>query len=148
MTILGLNVPSSARSRPIILAFAGLLVISLSASPSGADEPYARTRDYDLQHSKIALRFDLEDKKVFGDVVHSVSILKDGTAKLAFDSVGLTIQSVVVNKAAAKFESTADKLIVPLPEAAKAGEKLDVQIRYEGKPTKGLYFILPDKGYP
>jgi len=148
MTILGFNVPGSARSRAIILAFAGLLVISLSASRSGADEPYARTRDYDLQHSKIALRFDLEDKKVFGDVVHSVSILKDGTAKLAFDSVGLTIQSVVVNKAAAKFESTADKLIVPLPAAAKAGEKFDVQIRYEGKPTKGLYFILPDKDYP
>ena len=33
-----------------------------------ADEPYARSRDYDLQHSKIALRFDLENKKVIGDV--------------------------------------------------------------------------------
>jgi len=113
-----------------------------------ADEPYARTRDYDLQHSRIALRFDLEQKKVLGDVTHSLSILRDGTSKISFDSVGLTIQSVTVNKAAAKFETTADKLIVPLPAAAKAGEKFEIAIRYEGKPTKGLYFILPDKDYP
>src|SRR5258708_24573626 len=50
--------------------------------------------------------------------------------------------------AAAKFEIISDKLIVPLPEAAKAGEKFDVQIRYECRPKKGLYFILPDKDYP
>lgn len=132
----------------MIFALMGLLAIALSVVPGRADEPYARSRDYDLQHSKIALRFDLEHKKVLGDVIHSISILKDGTAKLAFDSVGLAIQSVTVNRAAAKFESTAEKLIVPLPSAAKVGEKFDVQIRYEGKPTKGLYFILPDRDYP
>ena len=26
------------------------------------DEPYARNRDYDLQHSKISLRFDIQQK--------------------------------------------------------------------------------------
>jgi len=39
-------------------------------------------------------------------------------------------------------------LIVPLPAPAKAGDKFDVAIHYEGKPVKGLYFILPDKDYP
>ena len=125
-----------------------LLLLSIAASELRADEPYARTRDYDLQHSRIALRFDLEHKKVLGDVTHTVSILRDGTSKIALDSAGLTIQSVTVNKSPAKFETTADKLIVPLPAAAKAGEKFDILIRYEGKPTKGMYFILPDKDYP
>ena len=87
-----------------------------------ADEPYARSRDYDLQHSKIALRFDVDQKKVIGDVTHTLAILRDGTSKVAFDSVGLTIQSVTVNKAPAKFETTASKLIVPLPAAAHTGE--------------------------
>ena len=27
-----------------------------------ADEPYARSKDYDLQHSKIVLKFDVEQK--------------------------------------------------------------------------------------
>ncbi len=120
----------------------------ICALPLPADEPYARSRDYDLTHSKIVLRFDLEQKKVLGDVTHTLSILHDGASKIVFDSVGLTIQSVTLNKAAAKFETTADKLIVPLPAAAKPGEKFDVAIRYEGKPSKGMYFILPDKAYP
>jgi aminopeptidase N len=112
-----------------------------------ADEPYARSRDYDLQHSKIILRFDVDQKKVIGEVIHSVTTLHDEISKIVFDSVGLTIQSVTVNKAPAKFESTPDKLIVPVT-SGKAGSKFEIDIRYDGKPSKGLYFILPDKDYP
>jgi aminopeptidase N len=136
------------RSRPQYFALGALLAIFIAAQQLRADEPFARSRDYDLQHSKIALRFDLDQKKVLGDVTHTLSILHDGTAKIVFDSVGLTIQTVTVNKSASKFETSAGKLIVSLPTAAKAGEKFDVAIRYEGRPAKGMYFILPDKDYP
>src|ERR1700682_4651639 len=97
------------RSRRAFLALAALLAIFIAAPQLRADEPFARTRDYDLQHSKIALRFDLDQKKVFGDVTHTLSIFRDTTAKIAFDSVGLTIESVTVNDCAAKFETTADR---------------------------------------
>jgi aminopeptidase N len=113
-----------------------------------ADEPYSRTRDFDLQHSRIALRFDVDQKKVIGDVTHTLSILRDNTSRIAFDSVGLTIQSVAVNKSPAKFETTASKLIVSLPAISHPGDKFDVEIHYDGKPSKGLYFILPNKDYP
>ncbi len=135
-------------SRPAFLALAALLAISIATPQLRADEPYARSRDYDLQHSRIALRFDLDQKKVLGEVTHSLSILREGTAKIVFDSAGLTIQKVTVNKAAAKFETTPDKLIVALAAEAKTGDKFEITIRYEGKPTKGMYFILPDKDYP
>src|SRR6266850_1208887 len=136
------------RSRSRFFSFALLLAIFVIAPKLRADEPYARSRDYDLQHSKIVLRFDVEQRKVLGDVTHSLAILRDGTAKIAFDSVGLTIQSVAVNKSPARFETPWGKLIIPLPTPAKAGDKFDVAIRYEGHPAKGLYFILPDKDYP
>jgi len=123
-------------------------VLFLLGMQAKADEPYARSKEFDLQHSKIALQFDVEQRKVIGDVTHNLTILKDNTSKLAFDSVGLTIHSVTLNKAAAKFETTATELIVPLASAAKKGDKFEVEIRYEGKPTKGAYFILPDKDYP
>ena len=135
------------RSR-VAFFIAAALLSSIAARQLRADEPYARSRDYDLQHSKIALRFDLEQKKVIGDVTHSLSILRDGTTKIAFDSVGLTIHGVTLNKSRAKFETTADKLIIPLAAGAKAGDKFEIAIRYEGKPSKGMYFILPDKDYP
>lgn len=120
----------------------------LGALQVRADEPYARSKNYDLQHSKVVLRFDLDNKKVIGDVTHTVSVLVPGTEKLAFDSVGLQIQSVSVNRAGAKFDTTDAKLNVSLPRAAKAGDKFDVEIKYEGQPKKGLYFILPDANYP
>jgi aminopeptidase N len=113
-----------------------------------ADEPYARSKDYDLQHSKVALRFELDQKKVIGDVTHTVSPLREGVDKIVFDSVGLQIQSVKVNKSDAKFSTTDKDLIVDLPKAGRLGERYEIEIKYEGKPTKGLYFILPDKDYP
>src|SRR2546426_10433416 len=88
------------RSRLVFFALAALLAIFIAAPQLFADEPYARSRDYDLQHSKIALRFNLEQRKVLGEVTHSLSILRDGTAKIVFDSAGLTIQQVTFNKVA------------------------------------------------
>jgi aminopeptidase N len=130
-------------SSMVCLAFLLWVVAALRA-----DEPYARSRDYDLQHSKVALRFALDQKKVIGDVTHTVSPFRNGLENISFDSVGLQIQSVKVNKSDAKFETTDTKLIVNLAKPATIGEKLDIEIKYEGKPTKGLYFILPDKDYP
>ena len=134
------------------VSFAGVILCALwllsGAGLVHADEPYARSKDYDLQHSKIALRFQPEQKKVLGEVTHSLTLLRDGLETVWFDSVGLQIESVRINKSAAKFSTTDKKLVVTLPKGAKAGGKFDVEIKYQGTPTKGLYFILPDKDYP
>ena len=124
-----------------------ILMGVLFAVPLRGDEPYARSREYDLQHSRIVLKFDVDQRKVIGDVTHTLAVLKN-MDKLWFDSAGLTIQSVLLNKASAKFETKDDKLIIPLAAAARPGDKFDVEIKYEGKTTKGAYFILPDKDYP
>jgi aminopeptidase N len=133
------------RSRKTILGVILWFTLIAGALPLRADEPYSRTRDYDLQHSKIALRFDLDQRKVIGDVTHTLSILRDNISKVSFDSVGLDIHSVTINKSPAKFETTSAKLVVFVPPALRPGDKFEIEIRYEGKPTKGLYFIVPDK---
>jgi len=130
-------------------ALAVLLVFVLVAAPAAlADEPYARTRTYDLQNARIQLRFDLEHKRVMGEVTHTLAPLRNGLTQLEFDSVDLKILSVRVAGRPAKYETTATKLIVNLDKAPCAGEKIDVDIRYEGTPKKGVVFILPDKNYP
>ncbi len=134
------------------ICFAGAILCALwllsGAATLRADEPYARSRDYDLQHSKIALRFEPQQKKVMGDVIHSLTLLRDGLETVWFDSVGLQIESVRINRSSAKFSTTDKKLVVTLPKGAKAGAKFEVEIKYQGTPVKGLYFILPDKDYP
>lgn len=130
------------------LWLAPVLACLLLAGALRADEPYARSRDYDLQHSRVALRFEPEQKKVIGDVTHTVVLLRDGLDKIWFDSVGLKIESVKLNNSKATFETTDSRLVVALPHGAKAGAKYEIEIQYEGTPSKGLYFILPDKDYP
>ena len=88
------------------MILASLVVVCGYALTLRADEPFARSRDYDLQHSKIALRFELGQKKVIGDVTHTISLLRNNLENVQFDSVGLEIQSVKLNKSDAKFRTT------------------------------------------
>jgi aminopeptidase N len=125
-----------------VLAFSGVM------APARADEPYARTRDYDLQNVRVHLRFDLEQRKVMGEADESLVALRDGLRALRFDSVDLTIESVSLNGQPAKFETKPNALLVALDAPAHSGEKFEVSIRYSCQPKKGLYFILPDNNYP
>ncbi len=134
----------SARAAARLLVLGALLL----AVAGRADEPYARTRDYDLQNARIALRFELDQRKVIGDVTHTLAVIREGITRIAFDAVDLNISSVTLNGKPAKFETTKTQLLVELGHAAKRGEKMDVEIRYDGRPKQGLYFVLPDKNYP
>lgn len=126
-----------------------LLAVALVCGTAAlADEPYARSRSYDLQNARIQLRFNLEQRRVMGEVTHTLAAIRDGVTQLEFDSVDLKILSVSVAGRPAKYETTATKLLVALERPAKTGEEFDVTIRYEGQPKKGVFFILPDKNYP
>jgi aminopeptidase N len=125
-----------------------LAALAVLASASFADQPYAPDRDYDLMHARIELRFDVDQRQVMGQVTHTLSALRDGIAQLTFDSVDLNISAVQVDGRDAHFSTDAEKLHVDLAGPSKAGQQYQVAIRYDGKPKKGLYFILPDKSRP
>jgi len=126
-----------------------LLAAALMATArTRADEPYARSRDYDLQEIRTHLWFDLDQRQVRGEVTEKIATLRENVSELKLDSVGLDIDSVSVDGKSAKFSVTSDDLIVTLDHPAAVGDKHEIQIHYQGKPKKGLYFILPDKNYP
>ncbi|HTR46857.1 MAG TPA: M1 family aminopeptidase [Verrucomicrobiae bacterium] len=124
------------------------IVAGATLSSARADEPYARSRDYQLDDIRTHLWFDVSRREVRGEVTESVAALRDGIADLRFDSVSLQIQSVLVDGKEAKFSVTPKELIVSLAHPAERGEHHEVLIRYSGQPKKGLYFILPDNDYP
>lgn len=130
------------------LAAVSLGVALLLGAVARADRPYAPSRDYDLQNVRVALHFDIDQRKVMGDVTHTLSALRDGVTHLDFDCAELKVSSARVNGKDATFDLRDDKLRVQLAQPAKSGEKFDVELKYEGKPTSGIYFILPDKDDP
>jgi aminopeptidase N len=134
--------------RPMSLAAALLGAAVLLGAVARADRPYAPSRDYHLQNVRVSLHFDIDQRKVIGDVTHTLSTLRDGVAHLDFDCAEITVSRARVNGKDAKFDLREDKLRVQLSQPAKTGEKFEVELNYEGKPTSGLYFILPDKDDP
>jgi len=133
-----------ARFARVGALLAGLLALGTAR----ADEPTAPPLDYHLENARIELRFDVDQRKVIGQVTHTLSLARDGLQQLDFDSVGLSIASVSVNGNAAHFSTDAHKLHVKLEYPGRSGEQYVVTIRYEGKPKKGLFFILPNKSNP
>jgi aminopeptidase N len=113
-----------------------------------ADEPYARSRDYDLRNVKTHLWFDIDQRKVRGETTQSLSMFRDDLTQIKFDSVDLNIQAVTLDGKDAKFSLADNKLVVQLARPSKRGEAHEVFIRYDGQPKKGLYFVVPDKNYP
>src|ERR1700735_1725803 len=125
-----MNQPSVRERRYPTLAistfvFSAVLLFSTTAR---ADEPYARSKDYDLQNVKTHLWFDVEQKKVRGEVTETISMLRDGTEKIKFDSVDLTIHNVTLDGKDAKFSTTDKELIVWLPRVWKGWDRHDVFI--------------------
>jgi aminopeptidase N len=129
-------------------AAAAIAAILLLPAKGRADEPYARSRDYDLQHVKTHLWIDFDHKSFRGEVTHSIEMLHDGVGQVQFDSIDLKINAVTLDGKDAKFNVTATDVVVPLNAPSKKGDKHEIFIRYEGTPKKGLYFVGPDKNYP
>ena len=77
-------------------AFTGASGVLGSRGPrrEGGFALLAPVREYDLQHARIELRFDIDQRKVIGHVTHTVAALQDGLRDLDFDSAELEIQSV------------------------------------------------------
>jgi aminopeptidase N len=119
-----------------------------SARASRADEPYARSRDYELQDIRTHLWLDADQSRIRGEVTERIAALRDGVSDLKFDSVALDIRSVTVDGKTAKFSITPKELIVSLDHPISRGERHEILIEYNGQPKRGMYFISPDKNYP
>ena len=139
------SVPKRAR---VCCALLILALLPMFVWLARGDEPYAPSKDYNLESIRTHLWFDLDNHKVRGEVNQNISALRDNVTALNLDSVGLTIQSVTFDGKPAQFSTTSDKLVVSLALPAKRGEHHELFIKYEGRPKKGLYFILPDQIYP
>src|SRR5579863_2770728 len=100
-----------------VLAPCAMLLLGTLAR---ADRPYAPSRDYHLENVRVALRFDVDQRKVIGDVTHTLSTLHDGLTHLDFDCAELTVSSARVNGKDAPFDLHDDKLSVRLGQQAKS----------------------------
>jgi aminopeptidase N len=126
-----------------------LLVSSLLAQNPFNEKPsYARSRDFDLQHLKLDLSFDLSARELIGAATLRMAPLSGDLRQLTLDSANLDVESVTVDGRALQFRTEGDRLVITMDRQYPAGAPLDFIIRYHAQPRRGLFFILPDDHHP
>ncbi len=143
----------------LLLIGAGVILgaAAASAAPVPPSIPFGRghatlhrtvAAPYRFDDQIIKLAFDFGRGLVFGKTTSIVYPKADGLQTVDFDSVGLRYRSVTVNGTPARFRTTAGKLVVSLATPAAASTKLQIVADYSAHPTRGVYFIRPDRAYP
>lgn len=126
-----------------------LVVLPLAAQNPYQEKPaYGRSRDFDLQHLKLELSFDLEARKIMGAATLRVAPLSGDVREISLDSAGLAIDSVSIAGKPARFSMGTEKLNVTLDRRYAAGQPVEISVKYHAQPRLGLMFVFPDKFHP
>ena len=108
-----------------------------------------RYHEFQLDNVKVRVSFDERAGTVFGDTTNTITTLHDGTTYLDFDSADLHYTSVrIAGGPTLRYQTFGQTLRVFLPQATATGTKLAIETVYSTHPTKGVYFVRPDRFYP
>ncbi len=116
-----------------------------------ASQNYHSTPDleYDIHHSKIEISVDIKNKRVKGQVIHTLSPLSNAFRTLVLDCEETEVSRVeVMGGAELTFQLSESTLQINLDKRYKFDDTLAVKIEYESSPTMGLYFVHADSVYP
>ncbi len=102
---------------------------------------HPRWKAFDLQHLRLELELDLEQRRVSGHARLELVALHTGQARLSLDAVALDVVGVLVDGEPAEFFSDGAQLDVQLPARSQAGQAYVVQVAYSAEPAEGLYFV-------
>lgn len=132
---------------PILIPVIGHWALIVGQAPS--TERYARERVYDVEHIKLELRFDFQNRKVFGRVTHVLRPLHQPLKVIELDAANLTVKEVITERGERlRFSTDGEKLRISLNRPLLPDQRVRFTIRYEATPQRGLHFVLPDENDP
>ncbi|HVG33086.1 MAG TPA: hypothetical protein VM911_08400, partial [Pyrinomonadaceae bacterium] len=115
--------------------------------PTEAKSNETRSRNFDVQHIRLALNVDPAEKYIEGTATIHLKALRDRLDALEFDASELNVSEVRQGTRRLGFESFTDKLIVALSRPLRRGQSLTLRISYSARPRRGLHFVKPDESY-
>ncbi len=113
----------------------------------GARPYYVPDRVCDVRHIRVEVELDFATGRVAGRCTQFVSPINSGSTRLVLDAVEMGVEAVTVASHEWKFDYDGKKLVLDLGDR-KAGEEIELTVRYACTPRRGLYFIRPDRYYP
>jgi aminopeptidase N len=130
----------------------------------------APSRNFSTKRISLNLDLNVAAQTIGGSVTHTLEVLREGATELRLNCVALTVDSVSIDGAPAKFDYPVpdyqqsapnrnwigdaplgdenDGLVVYANAPLARGQQITLKIEYHGAPREGLYFITPEKGIP
>lgn len=110
---------------------------------------YGRYHEYQLDNVKIVVSFDEARGNVAGDTTNTVTALHPHTHYLDFDSADLHYSWVgTSDRRPLRYATFGETLRVFLDSPIETGTTVAIETKYTTHPTKGVYFVRPDRWYP
>lgn len=129
-----------------------LVLLSCAASAQSLfpvrDEGEGPDRAFDVLHYRIEVGFDESKKMVSGTTTVTLVPFTPVLSTVELDAEKLDIASVMLGSRPVKFDAGPKKLLITLDRNYTFRDTLALAIRYSCSPSRGLYFIQPDSGYP
>ncbi len=108
-----------------------------------------RIQTYDVQHIKINVRFDWNEKKVIGEVETRIVPLADNFKEFEVDAIGFSINSVRgENNSDMKYNYDGKKIKIDPDKNHTVNDTLVYTVNYTCQPERGLYFNYPTELNP
>jgi len=108
-----------------------------------------RIRTYDVQHIKINVSFDWNEKKVIGNVETKIIPLHNGMNIFELDAIAFSINYIRDSKGnELKYEYDGKKLKIITGKYYKISDSLIFTVDYNCNPQRGLFFIYPTELNP
>lgn len=128
----------------ILTAVVSLLFTSFAQKQDIYARPrqFERSRDYDAQHYRIKLTFDLDKKKFWGSNTITLKPLRDDFEECVLDAEELSVTSVAGQTGTPlQFKQTEKQLIVRLSRSYDYGDEIKFCVEYQSTdPQYGLFF--------
>ena len=152
--------PIPCRLVPVILLLAGLLPLTarelsrrhtarqLAPETSSGQRKFAPDRLVDIQHVTIDVTPDFQARSITAQTTLRFRPIAAPVRELKLDAVDLRIARVESTAAIRAWRNTDRQLVVTFEAELPPGAEIDLKIDYQAEPTQGLYFRVPEMGYP
>lgn len=132
------------------LVFPLLLFFGLMDADAQTPPPlrHAPDREFHMSNIVLNLKFDIAGKTVRGQAIETIIPLRASLDSLHLDAVGMQIGGVSIGGKAAGYRYDGRILTFALDKHYGLQDKVTFTISYSAQPSRGLFFISPDKAYP
>ncbi len=127
-----------------------LFVLAMSAARAQTLPPvhHAPDREFHMSNIVLRFRFDMNTRTVFGNASETITPFRPSLDSIHLNAVGMHIGAVSMNDKPLSYRYDGKILSIFFPKSYGLNDKLTYSITYTTQPSRGIFFITPDKGYP